>query len=83
MQKDEAERIAQKVADMNGGTVAGSKLKSFTLEIQVHRAATGKVEDYGVVSAYHSNPIRNAIAQLSIWLRGLRRKHGNKCYKKN
>ena len=47
-------------------------------EIIVHRAATGKVEDYGVVSAYHSNPIRNAIAQLGIWLRGLRRKHGNK-----
>lgn len=78
MQKDEAERIAQKVADMNGGTVAGSKLKSFTLEIKVHRAATGKVEDYGVVSAYHSNPIKHYWMQLCILIRGLRRKYGKR-----
>ena len=78
MEKDEAERIANAVRESTDGTLAGSKLKWATLEIQVHRAETGETEDYGVVSAYYSNPFRNAIAQLGIWYRGLRRKHGNK-----
>lgn len=70
MQKDEAEQIARKVAEMNNAHVTGSKLKSFTVEMQVHRAATGKTEDYGVVSGYHSNPIKHYWMQISIWFRG-------------
>ena len=73
MQKDEAQAIADKVRDSVDGVTAGSQVKWATLEIQVHRAATGKTEDYGVVSAYHKNPIINLWMQFRIWYRGKKR----------
>ena len=45
-------------------------VKSISLEIEIKRAATGKVEKLGVVSARHKNKIINAWLQLGIKIRG-------------
>lgn len=73
MERYEAEEIARKIQLAQDGVITGSKLKYATLEIKVHRAATDTIEDYGIVSGYHKNPIKHYWMQLGIWLRGIKR----------
>lgn len=73
MQRLEAEQLGKALQVAHDGAVTKSKLKWATVEIQVHRAATGKTEDYGIVSGYHKNPIKHYWMQLGIWLRGIKR----------
>jgi hypothetical protein len=73
MERLEAEEIARKIQLAQDGVITGSKLKWATLEIQVHRAATDTIENYGIVSGYHKNPIKHYWMQLGIWLRGIKR----------
>lgn len=54
-----------------------SKIKSASLSIVVHRAATNTDENIGIVSYYHRNPLIHYPINFMIWLRGLKRKYGN------
>ena len=67
---------AFEAAKRRGEVPANAQLSQFTVEMTVHRAATGKDEHYGVVAAYSRNPLKNIWMQLGIWYRGLKRKYG-------
>lgn len=79
MERDEAELIAEKIktADTTG-TFSSMKLKSASVSITVHRHATGKDDNIGIVSFYHRNPLIHYPMNFIIWLRGLMRLYGNK-----
>jgi len=67
MNKEEATKAAQAFFGKK------SKVKYATVEMVVHRAATNTDEDYGVISAYHKNPIIHLLMQIDIKLRGYKR----------
>lgn len=67
---------AFELAKQRGEVPANAQLNQFTVEMQVHRAKTGKTEDYGIISAYHKNPIKHYWMQFGIWHRGIKRKYG-------
>jgi hypothetical protein len=48
-----------------------SGVKSITLEMEIKRGDTGKIEKYGLVSARHKNKIIHVWLQLYIKIRGL------------
>ena len=70
MTKDEAELLAAKIQSARDGVFNNMKLSSASLEMTVHRAATGKDEHYGLVSYYNRNPIKHYYINFKIWLRG-------------
>lgn len=51
---------------MSGDMTAKSGLKQASIEAKVIRA-DGTVEDLGVVSYYHKNPLRRALWRLKQW----------------
>jgi hypothetical protein len=76
MDKDEAEYLARKIQATDTG-FASMKLKSASVSISVHRHKENRDENIGLVSYYHRNPFIHYPMNFIIWLRGLKRKHGN------
>lgn len=52
--------------DRIDGMLARGELKGFTLEAVVTRAATGKVEDHGIIAGRHKNPLKHILLQIKI-----------------
>lgn len=75
MQRDNEKALKDwaAVVKADNPQITGSKLKSASLSIQVYRAETNSIEDIGVVAAYHSNPIKNILLQIGIWIRSKKR----------
>ena len=75
MQRDNQEQLKQWAAIVKADNpqITGTKLKSASLSITVHRHDTNIDEDIGVVAAYHSNPIINAFQNIGIWIRSKKR----------
>lgn len=74
MNKDEATILADKIKSADTtGNFTSMKLKSASVSAVIHRHASGKDEDIGIVSYYHSNPFIHYWTNLFVWLRGLKR----------
>lgn len=75
MQRDNQQALQEWAAAVKAENpgITGTKLKSASLSITVHRHATNTDEEIGVVAAYHSNPIKNILLQIGIWIRSKKR----------
>lgn len=51
--------------DNNPPVITRGDIKKMTIEAKIIRA-DGRVEDYGVVSIYHKNKLRNLLAQVYV-----------------
>ena len=69
MNREEAELIGARIKN-DDATITGSKVKNISMSMVVHRHATGKDEDIGLVSYYSSNPFKHYYINFKIWLRG-------------